>query len=200
MDSRGKPVSGTLWTIARADAESAWRFGSRIRMLRQRRGLSLDRLSDLAEIGEGIMVAIEGGMCHVEIYQITALARSLDTTPEVLMEGLGEPTPIDQQMSIVLTTMHQVPDESEWSAEGLEAKSRLSSGVLYPTVAKLEQAGFLQSRLEGDAWPPLHSPGNADDVSTAATRGPEGRPRLYRLTRLGVELKDYRVTGPQSTE
>ena len=69
----------------------------------------------------------------------------------------------------ILSTMLEEPEEERYGLE-LAARAALTTGTIYPALARLEQAGWLSSRWE--------------DVDP----GLAGRPRrrLYRLTGEGV--------------
>ncbi|HTA12713.1 MAG TPA: helix-turn-helix transcriptional regulator [Solirubrobacteraceae bacterium] len=73
------------------------------------------------------------------------------------------------QMFAVLSAMLQAP-EAEWYGLDLSKRSGLKPGTIYPILARLLQAGWLERRWEA--------------IDPAA----EGRPRrrLYRLTGVGA--------------
>jgi len=76
------------------------------------------------------------------------------------------------QVQLVLRAMLAAADAERYGLE-LRAETGLPSGTIYPIIARLEQAGWLESRWE-------------DPVRHIA----EGRPRrrYYRLTTDGAEL------------
>ena len=76
------------------------------------------------------------------------------------------------QVQLVLQALLRVAEAERYGLE-LRDETGLPSGTIYPIIARLEQAGWLESRWED---PALHIA--------------EGRPRrrYYRLTRDGAEL------------
>ncbi|HLN58934.1 MAG TPA: helix-turn-helix transcriptional regulator [Thermoanaerobaculia bacterium] len=64
------------------------RFGSRIRELRTRAGLSQEDLADLVRLHRTYIGGIERGERNVGLLNLLRLARALRVSPSVLLEGL----------------------------------------------------------------------------------------------------------------
>lgn len=71
-----------------AEAVKAGRlaFGKRVRALRAARGLSQERLAELAEVHRTYMSSIERGQRNVGLDNILALAKALDVSPGAFFE------------------------------------------------------------------------------------------------------------------
>lgn len=65
-------------------------FGRRIRELREARGLSQEKLADLAGIHRTYMSSVERGERNVGLDNIFAIANALEISPARLFEELGE--------------------------------------------------------------------------------------------------------------
>ena len=81
----------------------------------------------------------------------------MDTDPRLTTQTLG-----------ILALLLAEPDRPQYGLE-LSAAAEIKSGVIYPALARLERAGWLQS-----AW---------EEIDPSAAGRP--RRRLYRLTATG---------------
>ncbi len=63
-------------------------FGRRIRALRERKGLSQERLAELADLHRNYVGGIERGERNVGFRNILRLAKALNVTPSVLFRRL----------------------------------------------------------------------------------------------------------------
>ena len=74
-------------------------IGQRIRHLRKQRGMSQIQLASLVGISQGSLSLLEVDRTHAPMGETLAgLCRALQTTPEFLMQGLGEAESIDLAM------------------------------------------------------------------------------------------------------
>ena len=71
------------------DAPEAGRlqFGQRVRAAREARGLSQERLAELAGLHRTYVSSLERGERNVGLDNVYALARALDVPPSALFEG-----------------------------------------------------------------------------------------------------------------
>ena len=72
--------------IKRALAE----FGAHLRELRQQRGLSQERLAELAGLHRTYLGGIERGERNVSLINLLAIANALDLSLSAMLEGVGE--------------------------------------------------------------------------------------------------------------
>jgi transcriptional regulator with XRE-family HTH domain len=63
-------------------------FGRRVRQLRLRRGLSQEKLAELADLHRNYVGGIERGERNVALLNIIALARALRVKPAKLLEPI----------------------------------------------------------------------------------------------------------------
>ena len=63
-------------------------LGKRIRALREERGISQEKLADLAEIHRNYVSQIEGGKRNLSFYNVVKLARALRVTPSKLVDTI----------------------------------------------------------------------------------------------------------------
>ena len=61
------------------------RLGTRIRRLRERKGLSQEALADLARLDRSYMSGIERGVRNVTLLKLFAVARALKVSPRELL-------------------------------------------------------------------------------------------------------------------
>ncbi|MBL7255428.1 helix-turn-helix transcriptional regulator [Paractinoplanes lichenicola] len=80
----------------------------RIRGLRQARGWSLDALAARCHISPSTLSRIETGHRRIDLDQLVALARALDTTIDHLVE------PVDDADVIIRPLQHQEPGLTTW--------------------------------------------------------------------------------------
>jgi DNA-binding PadR family transcriptional regulator len=90
---------------------------------------------------------------------------------------------VTQQMLAVLVLMLDAPNAS-WYGLELARKTSLKSGTVYPLLARLEQAGWLESDFE--------------HIDPAIEKRP--RRRLYRLTGLGETAARQRILEAGQTQ
>jgi transcriptional regulator with XRE-family HTH domain len=64
-------------------------LGTRIRDLRVRKGLSQEKLADDCGLHRSHMGEIERGRANVTLSTLLIVAKTLQTTPAALLEGLG---------------------------------------------------------------------------------------------------------------
>ena len=64
-------------------------FGRRVRDLRQARGLSQEKLAELADLHRTYVSSLERGQRNVSLENIHALARGLGVRPQDLFDGEG---------------------------------------------------------------------------------------------------------------
>lgn len=84
--------------------------------------------------------------------------------------GKNEPRLSAQTLRVLTALLSSPRDQLSGAEIGREAK--LASGTLYPILARLEQAGWLESRWETEEPSALGRP----------------RRRFYRMTPLGVQM------------
>ena len=65
------------------------RFGKHLRKIRLDRGLSQERLAELATLHRNYIGGIERGERNVALLNIVKLARALHVTPASLLDGLA---------------------------------------------------------------------------------------------------------------
>ena len=65
-------------------------FGAHLRDLRQERGLSQERLAELAGLHRTYLGGIERGERNVSLINLVAIAKALDLSLSALFEGLGD--------------------------------------------------------------------------------------------------------------
>jgi transcriptional regulator with XRE-family HTH domain len=65
-------------------------FGQRVRSLRQERGLSQERLAELAGVHRTYVGSLERGERNVALINIVRLGRALKVNPAVLIDGLDK--------------------------------------------------------------------------------------------------------------
>uniref|UniRef100_UPI003442BDA4 helix-turn-helix domain-containing protein n=1 Tax=Okeania sp. SIO2F4 TaxID=2607790 RepID=UPI003442BDA4 len=63
-------------------------FGQQVRKLRQAKGLSQEKLAELAGLHRNYIGGIERGERNVALLNILRLARALEVTPSKLLEGI----------------------------------------------------------------------------------------------------------------
>lgn len=63
-------------------------FGKRVRQLRMKRGLSQEKLAELADLHRNYVGGVERGERNVSLINIARLARGLRTTPAKLVERI----------------------------------------------------------------------------------------------------------------
>lgn len=63
-------------------------FGNRVRSLRLRRGLSQEKLAELADLHRNYVGGVERGERNVSLLNIVKLARGLNVRPTKLVEPL----------------------------------------------------------------------------------------------------------------
>ncbi|WP_307872621.1 helix-turn-helix domain-containing protein [Paractinoplanes ovalisporus] len=80
----------------------------RIRGLRQARGWSLDALAARCHLSPSTLSRIETGHRRIDLDQLVALARALDTTIDHLVE------PVDDADVIIRPMQHQEPGLTTW--------------------------------------------------------------------------------------
>ena len=68
-------------------------FGAHLRELRQQRGLSQERLAELAGLHRTYLGGIERGERNVSLINLVAIANALDLSLTALFEGLGDGQP-----------------------------------------------------------------------------------------------------------
>ena len=68
-------------------------FGAHLRTLRQQRGLSQERLAELAGLHRTYMGGIERGERNVSLINLVAIAGALDLSLSTLFEGIGHGQP-----------------------------------------------------------------------------------------------------------
>ncbi|MDJ0556862.1 MAG: helix-turn-helix transcriptional regulator [Microcoleaceae cyanobacterium MO_207.B10] len=64
------------------------KFGHKVRMLRQVKGLSQEKLAELAGLHRNYIGGIERGERNVALLNILCLARALEVSPSQLLEGI----------------------------------------------------------------------------------------------------------------
>lgn len=64
-------------------------FGERVRYFRKSNGLSQEELADLADLHRTYLSGIERGERNVALLNIVKLARALQISPSVLIEGIS---------------------------------------------------------------------------------------------------------------
>ncbi len=62
-------------------------FAANLRNLRQARGISQERLAELAGLHRTYVSSVERGARNISIDNIARLAKALDVSPEKLLEG-----------------------------------------------------------------------------------------------------------------
>lgn len=73
------------------DEPIAEAFGQRLRELRHERGLSQERLAELAGVHATFVSNIERGYSAPTLYTLLKLATALEVTPGQLVDGLQRP-------------------------------------------------------------------------------------------------------------
>ena len=68
-------------------------FGAHLRELRQQRGLSQERLAELAGLHRTYLGGIERGERNVSLINLGAIANALDLSLSALFEGLSDGQP-----------------------------------------------------------------------------------------------------------
>lgn len=68
-------------------------FGAHLRELRQQRGLSQERLAELAGLHRTYLGGIERGERNVSLMNLSAVARALGLSLSTLFEGLSDEQP-----------------------------------------------------------------------------------------------------------
>ncbi len=63
-------------------------FGQQVRKLRQAKGLSQEKLAELAGLHRNYIGGIERGERNVALLNILRLARALEVSPSKLLEGI----------------------------------------------------------------------------------------------------------------
>ncbi len=63
-------------------------FGERVRSIRAKRGISQERLADLAELDRTYISGIERGIRNVSLMNIVKIADALDVNPSELLKGI----------------------------------------------------------------------------------------------------------------
>ena len=63
-------------------------FGSRVRSLRVKKGISQEQLGDLSELDRTYISGIERGIRNVSLINIVKIAEALGTRPSELLKGL----------------------------------------------------------------------------------------------------------------
>jgi len=63
-------------------------LGKRIRVLREERGISQEKLADLADIHRNYISQIEGGKRNLSFYNVVKVARALRIAPSKLVETI----------------------------------------------------------------------------------------------------------------
>lgn len=63
-------------------------FGNNVRKLRTARGISQEKLAELADLHRTYVGGIERGERNVAVLNIVALAKALDCPPEQLFKGV----------------------------------------------------------------------------------------------------------------
>ena len=63
-------------------------LGKRIRSMREERGISQEKLADLAHIHRNYISQIEGGKRNLSFYNVVKLARALRVSPSKLIETI----------------------------------------------------------------------------------------------------------------
>ena len=176
-----------VWDDDRASVEAAWRFGSRVRKARERAGLTLTAMAARAGTSTWVARRIETGETNPSLNRMLQFAHAVEVPIEDLLDGLEKPTPIDPDMSAILMAMLAAPASTEWHGLGLARDASLKSGAFYPALARLERAGFLESRWEDEDW------GRALKRAQQAEEPERDEPRrrLWRLTELGSELARF---------
>ncbi len=176
------------WNDDRGLAEAKWRFGARLRQARERAGLSIEEVAASAGIQPETLVGREAGQTEPRLKQMVALMEAVGASPDELMHDLGRPIPIDAEMSRVLVLMLEAAPGSVFVSGMFADKASRSAGALYPTLARLERVGYVESSWEGGSWLDRR-----DDEAVGFD--PESpRRRLYRLTALGLNLNNYRTS------
>jgi transcriptional regulator with XRE-family HTH domain len=116
----------TMRSVAQVDLSDIVR--QRIRGLRQARGWSLDALAARCHINPSTLSRIETGRRRIDLDQLVALARALDTTLDHLVE------PADDGDVVIRPLPHQEPGLTTWvltrespvPGAGLVAKMRIT--------------------------------------------------------------------------
>jgi transcriptional regulator with XRE-family HTH domain len=63
-------------------------LGKRIRVLREERGISQEKLADLADIHRNYISQIEGGKRNLSFYNVVKVARALRVSPSKLIDPI----------------------------------------------------------------------------------------------------------------
>ena len=63
-------------------------LGKRIRALREERGVSQEKLADLADIHRNYISQIEGGKRNLSFYYVVKVARALRVSPSKLVDTI----------------------------------------------------------------------------------------------------------------
>lgn len=90
-DNRGQPASARDYG-ARASAVDTW-IGSRVRIKRTSRGMSLQEFSKLLGIGRNDLAAFEAGANRINANLLFRIAKSLDVRPDYFFQGYVEENP-----------------------------------------------------------------------------------------------------------
>jgi len=64
-------------------------FGERVRELRKAKGISQERLAELAELHRTYIGAIERGERNVSLINILKISRALQSSPSELLKGIS---------------------------------------------------------------------------------------------------------------
>jgi transcriptional regulator with XRE-family HTH domain len=65
------------------------RFGLRVRSLRKQRGLSQERLAELADLHFTYVSSVERGKRNISLINIVRLARALKVSPALLFQDIS---------------------------------------------------------------------------------------------------------------
>jgi len=102
-------------------------FGRRLRELREREGLTQDRLSKRSGLQASALGRLERGQHEPRLASVLSAARGLGVSPGELLDGLTDPPPRQREPPRSSTTGSTFPHRWPTSARSTSSKPRRTS-------------------------------------------------------------------------